>query len=140
MKYQVYVHVLKANNEGKFDSENFEYEFQGPNLFDERKKAIAKVKDLESFFNNEMPEGNQFDSPLVAQLKGFKNFNAYSIDIFFINDYGDDYQIYGEEEELIESLQIEASYYNEDYPMTEVEDLEGDFVEVLESDLEFILR
>jgi hypothetical protein len=91
-----------------------------------------------------MPEDSKFSSPLEAELKGFKNVNGFSIDLSFVPEEGYEYQIYGEEELTIDSLQQEAFYYrdaNIDYPwLTEVEDMDGEMVEVLESDLDFFLN
>ena len=141
-KYIVRVNILKSDKKGTFNSENFEYTFQETFLMDARNKAISKVKELQELFNYGMPEGSEFSSPLEAELKGFKDFNAYSIDLSFIVDEDYDYQIYGEEELTIEALEQEANYYYEEsnVEFTEIEDLYGEYVEVLESDLEFLLN
>lgn len=143
-KYTVTVHILKSDINGKFSSEDYEYSFQEPTLIESRNKAIEKAKSLKSHFENDMKEGEQFSSPLVAQLKSYKDFNAYSIGVFFINDEGYDYQIYGEEELTIEALSYEANHYRkvnqDDQELIEVEDLDGDYVEVLEHDYEFFME
>ncbi|SNR33837.1 hypothetical protein [Lutibacter flavus] len=141
-KYIVRVNILKSDKKGTVNSENFEYTYQEPNLFEARNKAISKVKELEELFNYGMPEGSEFSSPLEAQFKGFKDFNAYSIELTFMFDEDWEYQIYGEEELTIESLEIEANHYvgQEDMEYVEVEDLNGQMVVVLESDLEFFLN
>jgi len=141
-KYSVTVNILKSDKKGTFNSEDFEYTFQESSLIESRNKAISKVKELQELFNYGMPEGSKFSSPLEAELKGFKDFNAYSIDLSFIVDEDYDYQIYGEEELTIEALEQEASYYYEEsnVEFTEIEDLEGEYVEVLESNLEFFLN
>ena len=88
-----------------------------------------------------MTEENKFSSPMEAALKGFKDFNAYSIDLSFIPEEGYEYQIYGEEELTIEALEEEAGYYDgNNHSLCEIEDLYGEMVEVLEDDLEFFLN
>ncbi|SNR32599.1 hypothetical protein SAMN06265371_101290 [Lutibacter agarilyticus] len=141
-KYSVRVNILKSNATGTIKSEDFEYTFQEPSLIESRNNAISKVKELQELFNYGMPEGGKFSSPLEAELKGFKDFNAYSIDLYFIVDEDYDYQIYGEEELTIEALEQEAYHYAQEgnVEFTEIEDLEGEYVEVLESDLEFLLN
>lgn len=141
-KYSVRVNILKSDKKGTFNSEDFEYTFQESSLIESRNKAISKVKELQELFNYGMPEGSKFSSPLEAELKGFKDFNAYSIDLSFIVDEDYDYQIYGEEELTIEALEQEAYYYAQEgnVEFTEIEDLYGEYVEVLESDLEFFLN
>ena len=144
-KYIVRVNILKSDKEGTFNSENFEYTFQESFLIEARNKAISKVKELQELFNYGMPEGSKFSSPLEAELKGFKDFNAYSIDLSFIADEDWSYCLYGEDEEqTIEALQSEVYHYAEEdgIPLAEIdcEDGEWDFVEVIESDLEFFLN
>lgn len=139
--YQVTVNILTSDEKGTFNSEDFEYNFQESLLIEARNKAISKVKDLLQLFNNEMPEGSEFSSPVEAELRGFKDFNAYSIDLSFIPEEGYEYQIYGEEELTIEALEVEARYYDGNiHSLCEIEDLYEDMVEVLESDLEFFLN
>ena len=92
-----------------------------------------------------MPEGSEFSSPLEAEFKGMKNFNAYSINMLFVPNKDWDYCLYGEDEEqTIEALQSEVYHYAEEdgIPLAEIdcEDGEWDFVEVIESDLEFFLN
>jgi len=144
-KYIVTVNILKSDINGKFSSEDFEYSFEEPILVESRNKAIEKTKSLISHFENDMPEGEQFSSPLEAELKGFKGFKAYSIDLSFIADEDWSYCLYGEDEEqTIEALKAEVYHYAEedDVPLTEIEfeDGEWDYVEVIESDLEFFLN
>lgn len=144
-KYSVRVNILKSNATGTIKSEDFEYTFQEPSLIESRNKAISKVKNLEEFFNNEMPEGSEFSSPLEAEFKGMKNFNAYSINMLFVPSQDWDYCLYGEDEEqTIEALQSEVYHYAEEdgIPLAEIdyEDGEWDYVEVIESNLEFFLN
>lgn len=142
-KYIVRVNILKSNEKGGINSEDFEYTFQESALIEARNKAVAKVQELEQFFNNEMPEGSAFSTPLEASLKGFKDFNAYSIGLSFVPNEDWEYQIYGEEEELIiEALEEEALHYSDEsgVEFVEIEDLSGEIVMVLESDLGFFIQ
>lgn len=141
-KYIVRLHILKSDKIGNMNSESSEFSFQEPKLIEARNKAIAKVRELEELFNYGMPEDSKFSSPLEAQLKGFKNFNTFSIELSFVPYEGSEYQIYGDEELTIEALEIEASYYEKqgDVQFTEIEDLYDATVEVLQSNLEFFLN
>lgn len=130
---------------GNSNSENFEYTFEESNPIDARNKAIEKVKEVMSIFEDEMPEDCKFSSPLEAKFKGYKNFNSYSLELIFISDEGEfDNIIFGQdEEETIMSLQAEAYYYrdnveNEQYD--EIEDEDGDYVEILKSNSDFFLN
>ncbi|MDA9343562.1 hypothetical protein N9R06_00510 [Algibacter sp.] len=141
MKYKVTVNILTSDKEGNFKSKDYDYNFKDENIFKARKKAIAKVKELE----NEFAFGDEnYDSPLVAQLKNFKDFKAYSINLLFLPENGYGGCLYGEgTEETIETLQSEVYHYAEqdDIPQTEIEyqDGEWDCVHVIEEDLDFIL-
>ena len=72
-KYIIRVNILKSDEKGNMKSEDFEYSFQEPQLITARNNAIAKVKDLKVFFNNEMPEESKFSSSLEAELTKRKN-------------------------------------------------------------------
>ncbi len=141
--YTVKVHILKVDKNRKRSSENLEYRFNEPRMIESRNLAIAKAKEIIHSFENEMPEGEKFDSFFIAQLKEFKNFKSYSLDIIFSVD-DDEYHIYGEEAEImIEELIGEAMYYNEndDYQeLYEMEDSDGEIIFVLESNLDFFLN
>jgi len=139
--YIVKVNILKGDEKGTISSENLEYSFNKPLMIESRKLAIAKAKEIIHSFDNEMPEGEKFDYFLTAQLRGFKNFKSYSLDIIFLTEE-DQYHIYGEEENMIEELTGEASYYylnGECEDLIEVENDEEEFVEILESDNDFFL-
>jgi hypothetical protein len=141
--YTVKVHILKGDKNGKRCSENLEYKFNEPRLIESRNLAIAKTKEIIHSYENEMPKGEEFDSFFIAQLKEFKNFKSYSLDIIFSVD-DDEYHIYGEEKEIIiEELIGEAMYYNENdeyQELCEIEDLDGEIIFVLESNLDFFLN
>ena len=144
-KYLVRVFILIMGEKGKLYSEDFEYTFEESNPIDARNKAIEKVKDLRSLFEDEMPEDSKFSSPLEARLKGFKNFKSCSLELVFISDEGEfDNIIYGQdEEETIMSLQAEAYYYRgnvENQQYGEIEDEDGDYVEILKSNSDFFLN
>jgi len=144
--YKVKIQILKGDRNGKRSSENMEYSFNEPRRIESRDLAISKAKEIIYSYENEMPEGEEFDSIFIAQLRRFKNFKAYSLDIIFSTD-DDEYHIYGEEEIMMEELIGEANYYcmNEDYQeLTEVEHYDEDFAEdvaeILESNHDFFLN
>lgn len=105
-KYTVNVHVIAFDAAGQPKGEPFHYEFDSGDLPTMRSQAFKKANDLMDFFENEMPAGTEFHSPIEAQLKGYKNIQGYSISIYFyIDDY--DYQIEGDEELQEEMLEVE---------------------------------
>jgi len=141
-KYIVTVNIMSANEKGIRTSKSFDYTFQEKDFINARNKAISKVKELEEEF---LFGDVKYDSFLEAQLKNFKNFNAYSINMLFVPNEDWDYCLYGEDEEqTIEALQSEVYHYADEagIPLAEIdyEDGEWDFVEVIESDLEFFLN
>jgi len=141
-KYIVRVNILKSDVNGEFSSENFEYVFNEPTMIKSRNLAIAKTKKIIYSFENEMPDGEQFSCPLVAQLKGFKDFKAYSIELIFLPKEEFDYIIYGEEDLVIEALEQEAYYYrdgSDNHKFMEVENEDGEIVEILKSNHKFFL-
>jgi len=142
-KYIVKVDILKADKNGKKSSEHLEFPFKESTMIESRKSAIKKAKEIIHSYEYDMPKSEEFDSFLIAQLRGFKNFKAYSLDIIFTTENGAEYQIYGEEEIMVEELVGEASYYykNKDYQdFTYIEISEEDYVVVLESDIDFFLK
>jgi len=141
-KYIVRVHILKSDVNGKFSSEDFEHVFNEPTMIESRNMAIAKTKKIIYSFENEMPDGEQFSCPLLAQLKGFKDFKAYSIELIFLPKEGFDSQIYGEDDLTVEALEQEAYYYRNDsynHKFMEVENEDGEIVEILKSKHKFFL-
>ncbi len=143
-KYIVRVFILKFDENGNSNSEDFEYTFEEPNLIDARNKAIKKTKELRSLFEDEMPEDSKFSSFLEAELKGFRNFKSYSLELAFQPDEdGWDYVLFGDDELTIEALEQEAYYYRdniENQQYDEVENEDGEYVEILESNSDFFLN
>ncbi len=72
--YTVIVSINKVGKNGKSSNENFEYIFidKGISLFEKRKQAIQKAKNLISFFKGE-PKFSLFSE---SEKKRFKNFNT----------------------------------------------------------------
>ncbi|EPR73445.1 hypothetical protein ADIWIN_1475 [Winogradskyella psychrotolerans RS-3] len=142
IKYIVQVNTTKVNAKGKRDSKIFDFTFQEESPIDSRKKAIAKVLELEDeFLYGEV----KYESFFEANMKDFKNFNAYSINIFFVNSDGCEYCLYGEDEEqTIEALQAEVYHFAEEdnIVLTDIEyaDGEWDFVNVIEMNLDFLIN
>jgi hypothetical protein len=141
-KYKVTVHLFSADENGKKSSKNYDYTFQEKNTIDSRNNAISKVLELEEQFMNGEED---YDSFLLAQLKGFKNFNAYSINLMFVPNDDWEYCLYGEDEEqTIEALQAEVYHYAEEdeISLTEIEytDGEWDWVDVIEDNIEFFIN
>lgn len=142
-KYIVKVTVLNSNEKGEIETKNIECNFEESTSIESRNKAIEKAKSFISLFEIEMPDEQLFSSFEEALVNEFRNFNAYSIKIVLSDDYGEELQIYGDTELMIEALEIEADSYNENndfQDLTEVEDANGNFVKVLESNIEFFLN
>ena len=140
--YLVTVNIMTADENGNKKSKNFDYTFQEKDLINSRNNAIAKVEELEEEF---LHGDAKYDSFLEAKLKDFKNFNAYSINLFFVSDEGFKYCLYGEDEEqTIEALKAEVFHYAEksNIELTEIEyeDGEWDWVYVIEDNLDFFIN
>lgn len=141
-KYVVSVHVLSVDKTGKSKSENWDYTFDEGELLEKRRVAIEKAKEVIDTFEN-MDE--IFSSPIEAQLKEFKDFNAYIIEISLViqvevEEY--DYQIYGDDEIVYEALEAEAKFFEEEFEITKfitIQNYENEDIEVIEESLDFLL-
>ncbi|MFD0837114.1 hypothetical protein ACFQ0I_15150 [Mariniflexile aquimaris] len=139
-KYVVTVNIMSANEKGLISSKSSDYTFQEKDIIQARNKAITKVKELEEeFLYGEI----KYDSFLVAQLKDFKNFNAYAINLLFVPDENFTYCLYGEDkQQTYEALKIEG-FICEQYDnisLTEIEYTDGEWIEVIESNLDFFVN
>jgi hypothetical protein len=117
-KYVVAVTTINIDGDGNHKTEQFDTPFTDGDLPTMRREAFEKANDLTKFFENEMSKGHEFDSALVAELKGYRNVNGYSIDIiFFIDDL--DYPIEGDyelQEEMMEVEELEFIKNGFEYP------------------------
>ncbi|SDX60093.1 hypothetical protein [Flavobacterium degerlachei] len=140
-KYIVSVNILKMDKNGNHKSENLEYTFDEGELLEKRRSAIEKAQEITDSFNHD----ESFSSPSEAEDKGFRNFKAYSVDIYLIiEDEGEeyDYNIYGDEELVFESLEVEAKFFKKECEITKfikVQDNEDETIEVIEENLYFLL-
>lgn len=142
-KYIVKLTVLNSNENGEIETKNIECVFEESTLIESRNKAIEKAKDFIFLFESEMPDEQRFSSFEEALMNEFRNFNAYSIKIVLDDGCGEEFQIYGEKELMIEALEVETEFYNENddfQDLTEVQDANGNIVKVLESNIEFFLN
>lgn len=106
-KYTVLVNTINFDFDGQVNPQSFTYEFSSGTLIDMRNAALEKVNDMNIFFRDEMPKNQQFDSPLVANQKKYRNTNGYSIDVFFCVD-NLEYQLLGDEDFQEEGQEAEA--------------------------------
>ncbi|MDL2143866.1 hypothetical protein QQY79_15165 [Flavobacterium tructae] len=140
-KYLVNLNILQVDKKGKRKSENLEYIFEKGELLEKRRSAIEKAQEIMHSFDND----KSFSSPSETHAKKFRNFKAYSIDIHLvIEDEGEeyDYQIYGNEEIVYESLEIEAKFFKKEFEITKfikIPNDEFDEIEVIEENLDFFL-
>jgi hypothetical protein len=141
LNYSVRIHTHTVDNEGKRINNSQEIFFKDENPLAARTKAIAKAKELlEGYSNN--PD---FASPGAAAANGYKNYSAFSINLIFSPDVDSMYDnvLYGDgEEETKESLLSEAYQYdirNINYDSTLMETEDGDEVDVLADDFEFLM-
>lgn len=88
--------------------------FNNPNPFYARQEAVIYATGLAFLTENEHKLGGlKFDSPSVAESKGFRDFNCYSIQIFMVNlqDEDDLLMIYERpgipSEDTLSSLDVE---------------------------------
>lgn len=106
-KYTVNINVIAFDANAQPKSEPFQYVFDSGELPTMRSQAFKKANEMISFFENEMPAGSEFHSPLEPQLKDYKNIQSYSLSIYFyIDDM--DYVIESDEELKEEMLEVEA--------------------------------
>ena len=110
--YSVNVFINKIDENGKKESESFEYLFENENaeLISLRNQAIEKASNLISFFGHEIDGDTKFSSFNEAEKKGFKGFNSFSVNLFFHHDEAED-MIYGSDDEVFDWLESEANYY-----------------------------
>ena len=138
-KYVVSVHILKVDKNGNRKNENLEYIFDEGELLEKRKSAIKKAQEIMNSYDND----ESFSSPSEAHTKKFKNFKAYSIDVYLIiEDEGEqyDYHLYGDEEIVHESLEVEANFLKKEFEITKfikIQDNEGQVIDVIEENLGF---
>lgn len=142
--YKVTVNILTADEKGEKTSKDFEYTFQNEKPLIARNKAIAKIQELEEEF---MYGKEQYDSFIMAQLKDFKSFKAYSINLYFVDNNGWESCLYGEdEEETIQALQSEVYHYAEENNIGliemeyEDEDGEWDWYYAIEDDIDLFIN
>lgn len=138
VNYSILLNKISFNETGTPDSNSIEYNFKSDDLFDARKQAIKKLKQIVK-----VCEGDSDNvSESIAELLNFKNCQGYSVTLFFNNENGSD-TIYGiEREEQVDWLQSEANFYtsnNIGVKVKLVKDSDGKNVEVLGNDLNFLL-
>jgi hypothetical protein len=88
-KYEVAVTTVNIDtaDDGNEQIRSFEIQFMDGDLPTMRREAFLKAKDLVMFFEDEMPEGHEFESGSLADSKGIRIANVYYVDIvFFIDD------------------------------------------------------
>jgi len=140
-KYVVSVHILQVDKKGNRKNENLEYIFDEGELLEKRRSAVEKAQEIVDSFNHD----ESFSSAAEAQAKDFKNFKAYSVDIYLIiEDEGEeyDYHIYGDEELVYDSLEQEAFFFKQMFEITKFVDIkntEEETIKVIEENLYFLL-
>lgn len=140
-KYVVCVNVLSVDKRGTSKSENCDYTFDEGELLEKRRGAIEKAQEIINSLEN---SDKIFSSPIEAQFKQFKNFNAYSIDIYFITEEEEEYvyQIYGDDEIVHEALEVEANFFKQEFEITKfitIQNYDNEETVVIEESLDFLL-
>lgn len=145
-KYIVCLNVIKVDSNKNNVGQEYIYEFASENLIKDRKKAIKKAKAILANVDSFLSEGEVFSRYFQAHLNGFKNFNCFSLTIELVTNDGeweDNTPIYGaDEHEKIDWLESEAHVFiasGLDVKFTQTENGDGDLVEVLLNDLDFLL-
>ena len=139
--YLVRVNVMIADKDGNRKHQDWEYKFDDSSkgIYDLRSEAIEKGRSLIDFFENGLPSDSQFSSQKEAEFKKYKGFQAYSMEIVFMNEDGDEDILVGEE--CLDYLEVEAQYYRRNsinVAFTNIEN-DGRTSEVLEKDLGFLM-
>ena len=78
-KYIVSVGTVIGDRDGNREGEEFRYTFDELPLIESRNKAIEKVKSLQSFFFDEMPESNKFISFGEGLLSESVEYNSVTL-------------------------------------------------------------
>lgn len=145
-KYIVSVGTVIGDRDGNREGEEFRYTFDELPLIESRNKAIEKVKSLQSFFFDEMPESNKFISFGEGLLSESLEYNSVLIELIFSPEDNMEYVIYGECDYnlMLEHLTYEAEYYNDNednQPLIDLSSIYGSWGRnVLHSDIEFFLE
>lgn len=145
-KYIVSVGTAIRDRDGNTEGEEFRYTFDELPLIESRNKAIEKVKSIQSFFFDEMPESNKFISFGEGLLSESLEYNSVLIELIFSPEDNMEYVIYGECDYYLmpEHLTYEAEYYNDNEDNQPLIDLPigcGGWGEgLLESDIDFFLE
>jgi hypothetical protein len=141
VKYIVRVNIFESEINGVRNSTNYEYVYEEPTLLESRNKAVEQVKELTSFITSGTKD--KFLTLADVQMNGTNFFHSFQIDLVFITNDGDEYQIFGEEEFMIYSLIQEADYYkgiDDSVLFRKLYNTMGDEIEVLESNIDFFIN
>jgi hypothetical protein len=121
-KYIVAITVINFDGDGNHKTKQWNKPFENGDLPTMRTEAFEYANQMTIMFECEMPPGHEFDSGLVAELKGYKNVNGYSVSIYFQID-DDDYHIEGDYEIQAEEMEVEQAEFIKngfDYPFNKL--------------------
>ena len=133
--YKVSVHILISDIEGNDTQQSWENIFDdtSKSLFDLRSEAIEKYKSNLDFFENDVTVKGLFSSPMEVKRRNHKDFKAFSVDLTFIDDNGQEYYLTGFGDSLAYLVE-EADYYksndiNVDFGVIEYDGIKCNVIE-----------
>lgn len=140
--YRVDVFLQQVDRNGKIKRGNFSYKFDNKEipLIQLRRKAIQKAQDVIMFFENEMRVEIKLGSFSETEIKWFKNFTSYQLQVMFSHENKEELVYGGNGEESFDGLASEADYYkknNEDVDLLTITNSEGNEIEVIKSNIDF---
>lgn len=141
MTYEVILFTTEVTAQGVNTKINDPFVFEDENPLDARKAAVTKAKELEL----EYSKNPNFDSPLQAAAKDYKDYSSYSINIKFYPNQDPAYSstLYGDgQEETKDALQNEVFHYDNkkiDFPSITIENEDGIRVDVISEDFEYLM-
>jgi hypothetical protein len=92
------------------------------------------------FFENEMRAEIKLGLFSEAEIKRFKNFTSYYLQVIFDHENKEDLVYGGNGEESFDGLASEADYYkknNEEMELLTITNSEGEEIEVIKSNIDF---
>lgn len=142
-KYISSIDILKIDENGKENWDTIEHVFEDENMIIARNKAIEDLKCLITFFSDDSYEEIRPYHVFEAVGNEYRYSNMFIPELTFISQDGWETELYGDIDTVIEGLENEASYYFQDansYKMTKIRGHAGFPINVLESDLNFLLN
>jgi len=143
IQYISKVEILKIDENGKENWETIEHVFEDKNMIIARNKAIEDLKCLIALFGDLSYVEIRPYHVFAAVGNEYTYSNMFIPELTFISEDGWQTSLYGDNDTVIEGLEDEGIYYYQDsspHKMTKVIGASGFAIDVLESNLNFLLN